>query len=65
MKAVLKYGKKQFTVDENRRDAYKDSMASGHEPSVLTTFEGELKQLMVVCAAGKFFLMLLLSVSLF
>lgn len=54
MKAVLKYGKKQFTVDVNRRDTYHDSMASRHEPSVLTTFEGELKQLTVVCAAGKF-----------
>lgn len=48
VKAVLKYGKKQFTVDENRRDTYNDSMASRHEPSVLTTFEGELKQLTVV-----------------
>ncbi|KAH9693887.1 Bromo domain-containing protein [Citrus sinensis] len=48
VKAVLKYGKKQFTVDVNRRDTYHDSMASRHEPSVLTTFEGELKQLTVV-----------------
>lgn len=49
MKAVLRYGKKQFTLDENKRDTYKDSLSSGQEPSVFTTFEGELKQLMVVC----------------
>ena len=49
MKSVLKYGKKQFAVDENRRDTYQHSLDSGHGPSVLTTLEGELKQLMAVC----------------
>ncbi|KAH7567011.1 hypothetical protein JRO89_XS07G0006600 [Xanthoceras sorbifolium] len=48
VKAVMKYGKKHFPVDENKRDTYMDSLASDHEPCVLTTFEGELKQLMVV-----------------
>ncbi|KAJ0086115.1 hypothetical protein Patl1_09383 [Pistacia atlantica] len=48
VKAVLKYGKKQSTLDENKRDTYEDSLSSGHGPSVFTTFEGELKQLMVV-----------------
>jgi hypothetical protein len=49
LKSVLKYGKKQFAIDENRRDTYEHSMDSGHGPSVLATFEGELKQLMAVC----------------
>ncbi|KAJ4827494.1 hypothetical protein Tsubulata_027972 [Turnera subulata] len=47
-KAVLKYGKKPFTIDENRRDTYRHTLASINESSVLTTFDGELKQLMVV-----------------
>ncbi|CAK7346021.1 unnamed protein product [Dovyalis caffra] len=47
VKAVMKYGKKPFVIDENKRDTYKHPLGS-HEPSVLTTFEGELKQLMVV-----------------
>lgn len=49
MKAVLKYGKKPFALDENRRDTYRHPLASMHEPSVTTAFGGELKQLMVVC----------------
>ncbi|KAF3973805.1 hypothetical protein ACB098_01G077700 [Castanea mollissima] len=48
LKSVLKYGKKQFVVDENRRDTYQHSLDSGHGPSVLGTLEGELKQLMAV-----------------
>uniref|UniRef100_A0A6N2LFI7 Bromo domain-containing protein n=1 Tax=Salix viminalis TaxID=40686 RepID=A0A6N2LFI7_SALVM len=47
VKAVIKYGKKPFVLDENKRDTYKHSLDS-HEPSVLMTFEGELKQLMAV-----------------
>lgn len=57
MKAVLRYGKKQFTLDENKRDTYEDSLSSGHEPSVFTTFEGELKQLMVVCVIQVLFIL--------
>ncbi|KAK2660900.1 hypothetical protein Ddye_007433 [Dipteronia dyeriana] len=48
VKAVMKYGKKHFPVDEHKRDTYMNSLASDHEPSVFTTFEGELKQLTVV-----------------
>ncbi|KAK3232007.1 hypothetical protein Dsin_003888 [Dipteronia sinensis] len=48
VKAVMKYGKKHFPVDEHKRDTYMDSLASDHEPSVFKTFEGELKQLTVV-----------------
>ncbi|GAV88136.1 Bromodomain domain-containing protein [Cephalotus follicularis] len=48
VKAVSKYGKKQIAVDENRRDTYRLSLASGQESSVLTTREGEVKQLIEV-----------------
>ncbi|KAI9182266.1 hypothetical protein LWI28_023717 [Acer negundo] len=46
----MKYGKKQFVPDENRRNTYWQSQqsASGREPSVLTTFDAERKQLMAV-----------------
>ncbi|XP_011041214.1 PREDICTED: uncharacterized protein LOC105137233 [Populus euphratica] len=47
VKAVIKYGKKPFVLDENKRDTYKHPLDS-HEPSVLMTFDGELKQLMAV-----------------
>lgn len=53
MKAVIKYGKKPFVLDENKRDTYKHSLDS-HEPSVLMTFEGELKQLMAVMSEETF-----------
>ncbi|XP_025013679.2 uncharacterized protein LOC8273622 isoform X3 [Ricinus communis] len=49
LKAVLKYGKKPYAVDENRRDTYKQPLASTPEPSSLNFFEGELKQLVAVC----------------
>ncbi|KAL6982600.1 hypothetical protein U1Q18_015988 [Sarracenia purpurea var. burkii] len=50
LKAEAKNGKKQFSLDENRRATYKQfrRLAFGHEPSVLTTFNGDLKQLMGV-----------------
>ncbi|KAL5856255.1 hypothetical protein ACOSQ4_006057 [Xanthoceras sorbifolium] len=46
----IKHGKKQFVPDENRRNTYWQSQqsASGREPSVLTTFDAERKQLMAV-----------------
>lgn len=46
----MKLGKKQFVLDENRRKTYKQSHPSvgGREPSVLTTFDGERKQLLAV-----------------
>ncbi|KAF9683245.1 hypothetical protein SADUNF_Sadunf05G0192600 [Salix dunnii] len=45
VKSVIKYENKLFMLDENKRDTYKHSLDS-HEPSILMTFEGELKQLM-------------------
>lgn len=47
----IKHGKKPFVFDENRRNTYRQShpSASGREASVLTTFDGERKQLMAVC----------------
>ncbi|XP_068321521.1 uncharacterized protein [Pyrus communis] len=49
-KAISKLGKKHFVFDENRRNTYNQShpSASGQESSVLTTFDGERKQLMPV-----------------
>ncbi|CAN8292211.1 unnamed protein product [Cochlearia groenlandica] len=48
VKAVNKYGMKHFNVDENRRDTYNYPSTSIQEPSVLTTLEDELKQLIPV-----------------
>ncbi|KAK7351811.1 hypothetical protein VNO77_11522 [Canavalia gladiata] len=48
VKAVLRYGKKQFMVDETRRDTYKNPVALANEPPVLTTVEDEFKQLLAV-----------------
>lgn len=45
----MKHGKKQFVLDENRRNTYTEFLQSGREPSVLTTFDAERKQLMTVC----------------
>ncbi|EEF41474.1 bromodomain-containing protein [Ricinus communis] len=43
----IKYGKRQFGLDENRRNTYKQ-LSAGREPSVLITFDSERKQLMAV-----------------
>ncbi|XP_057730936.1 uncharacterized protein LOC130946277 isoform X1 [Arachis stenosperma] len=48
LKAVLRYGKKQFAVDETRRDTYNCPVPSRNEPPVLTTVEDEFKQLLAV-----------------
>ncbi|QCE16764.1 uncharacterized protein LOC114164185 [Vigna unguiculata] len=48
VKAVLRYGKKQFAVDETRRDSYKIPVTSGNEGPLLTTVEDEVKQLLAV-----------------
>ena len=37
VKAVLRYGKKQFVVDETRRDNYKNPVTLGNERPVLST----------------------------
>lgn len=46
-----KHDRKQPTSIENRRNTYSQfpPSACGHEPSVLTTFSRERKQLMAVC----------------
>ncbi|KAK8623223.1 hypothetical protein V6N13_118111 [Hibiscus sabdariffa] len=48
VRAVTKYGKKHFMVDENRRDTYNLSCTSGHEQPIFSTLDGELKQLIPV-----------------
>ncbi|ONI05503.1 hypothetical protein PRUPE_5G010200 [Prunus persica] len=48
LRSVQKYGMKQFTVDENRRDTYAQGLASGNEPPMFTGLEGEWKQLVAV-----------------
>uniref|UniRef100_A0A2P2IRZ2 Uncharacterized protein MANES_05G123900 n=2 Tax=Rhizophora mucronata TaxID=61149 RepID=A0A2P2IRZ2_RHIMU len=48
LKAVLKYGKKPFALDEKRRETYEPSSAFIHSSPVFTMFEGELKQLLPV-----------------
>ncbi|KAI9113206.1 hypothetical protein K1719_015731 [Acacia pycnantha] len=48
LKAVVKYGKKQFMVDETRRDTYKHPVATENESPVLATIEEEFKQLIAV-----------------
>ncbi|XP_050376633.1 uncharacterized protein LOC126794030 isoform X2 [Argentina anserina] len=53
LRSVLKYGKKQFPVDENRRQTYRQSLASEHESSGLAGMEGEWNQLMAVSVAAE------------
>ncbi|XP_077231209.1 uncharacterized protein LOC143864207 isoform X2 [Tasmannia lanceolata] len=50
LKGLSKVGSKQFVFDENRRSTYKQphQSVSGHEPTVLTTFDREKKQLISV-----------------
>uniref|UniRef100_A0A5B6YHH6 Bromo domain-containing protein n=2 Tax=Davidia involucrata TaxID=16924 RepID=A0A5B6YHH6_DAVIN len=50
LKAEAKYGRKQSSLDENRRATYEHfhPSAFGHEPSVLTTLDGDMKQLLGV-----------------
>lgn len=59
VKAVLRYGKKQFVVDETRRDSYKLPVTSGNEGPLLTTVEDEVKQLLAVRTSVFFFFFLL------
>ncbi|KAF3434867.1 hypothetical protein FNV43_RR21954 [Rhamnella rubrinervis] len=51
-----KHGKKQFVLDENRRNTYIQSnpSAGGRDSSVFTTFDGERKQLMPVGIQSEF-----------
>ena len=48
---TMKHGKRHFVPDENRRNTYKlfHPLAAAREASVLTTFDGEKKQLLAVC----------------
>ncbi|XP_021285040.1 uncharacterized protein LOC110417135 [Herrania umbratica] len=48
VKAVMKYGKKHFPVDENKRDTYNPSSTCGHEQPIFSTLDEELKQLIPV-----------------
>ncbi|KAM2787309.1 hypothetical protein PS2_008102 [Malus domestica] len=48
LRSDLKYGKKHFTVDENRRDTYTQALAFGDELSMFSGCEGEWKQLVAV-----------------
>ncbi|CAA0834920.1 DNA-binding bromodomain-containing protein [Striga hermonthica] len=50
LRADMKYGKKQFTVDENRRDTYRQShlLSSGHNSLVLLNSSGNVKRLVPV-----------------
>ncbi|KAK3006178.1 hypothetical protein RJ639_015714 [Escallonia herrerae] len=50
LKADMKYGKKHFSIDETRRDTYKQfhPSAHGHETSGLLNFGGDVKQLTAV-----------------
>lgn len=48
----MKYGKKHFSINENRRDTYQqfNPSASYKESSVLWNTDRGMKQLMTVCA---------------
>ncbi|XP_058098555.1 uncharacterized protein LOC131243319 [Magnolia sinica] len=50
LKGMSKFAKNKFVFDEDRRNTYKQShqLVSRRESSVLTTFDGEKKQLMAV-----------------
>ncbi|CAA0842012.1 DNA-binding bromodomain-containing protein [Striga hermonthica] len=50
LRADMKYGKKHFTVDENKRDTYRRSLllSSGHNPLVLANSSGNMKRLVPV-----------------
>ena len=47
---------KYFAVDENKRDTYRFSSASGDESSTLVLLEGEHKQLVEVFVPFTFYL---------
>ncbi|XP_022726613.1 uncharacterized protein LOC111282677 [Durio zibethinus] len=51
---LMKHGKRQFLLDENRRNTYNlfHPSATAQETSVLTTFDGESKQLLAVKQVG-------------
>ncbi|XP_060199964.1 uncharacterized protein LOC132628220 [Lycium barbarum] len=50
LRADMKYGKKHFSMDENRRDTYQQfhPSASCSEPSLLWNTDGDMKRLMAV-----------------
>ncbi|CAL1355327.1 unnamed protein product [Linum trigynum] len=54
VRAVMKHSKKTL-VDENRRDTYNPpSASSAHEPSILNSLDGELKQLVAVGLSAEY-----------
>ncbi|KAL1540602.1 cat eye syndrome critical region protein 2 [Salvia divinorum] len=50
LRADMKYGKKQFTIDENRRDTYRQfhPQSPTNNPSAFGNSGGDMKQLMMV-----------------
>ncbi|XP_047955608.1 uncharacterized protein LOC125201506 [Salvia hispanica] len=50
LRADMKYGKKQFTIDENRRDTYREfhPLSPTNNPSAFANSGGDMKQLMMV-----------------
>ncbi|XP_042016749.1 cat eye syndrome critical region protein 2 homolog [Salvia splendens] len=50
LRADMKYGKKQFTIDENRRDTYREfhPLSPTNNPSAFSNSGGDMKQLMMV-----------------
>ncbi|XP_016506279.2 uncharacterized protein LOC107824075 [Nicotiana tabacum] len=50
LRADMKYGKKHFSIDENRRDTYQQfhPSATCSEPSLLSNIDGDMKRLMAV-----------------
>ncbi|KAG6402408.1 hypothetical protein SASPL_134601 [Salvia splendens] len=50
LRADMKYGKKQFTIDENRRDTYREfhPLSPANNPSAFANSGGDMKQLMMV-----------------
>lgn len=67
LRADMKYGKKHFLVDENRRDTYEllHPSASCGEASLLWNADGDLKRLMAVCTKQPMLLCFLFLVVLF
>lgn len=51
-RADMKWGNKNLTIDETRRDTYKQFHPSAHanDSSLMSNFGGEKKQLLAVCS---------------
>lgn len=51
LRADMKYGKKQFVVDENRRDTYRQfhPLSPPNDSSSFANSKGDMKRLVTVC----------------